>query len=1004
MLMTIPRPILRFPGTSTRPEHEDVIQDQRHGAAHRRGRSPTDRLTMLGLATFVLFVLAAIGSPLWGGSVLAGTDKMSQGTPYVESGLAAPRVQNTYVDDTYDAVIPDTLLFSHELRAGELAAWNPYVLGGVPLGATPTLGVLNPLTLPYYVLPDWLAPGYVKLVEMVFSAAMTFLFLRRLRLGRPAALLGGLLFSSSAFMVVWTNWPHTRTAAFIPAVFWATERFMQRRRAGDAVLVVLALGGMLAGGFPAVTAFTLYTAGPYVLVRAFAEYAGQWRRVAGVLAGTALAWGGAVALLAVQLVPFVANLSHARIVGREQMDTAHISPSSLITALAPWAQGAVGRPGTAPWYLTVNLVESMSYVGAVGVVLVVVAAAVPWAARAVLPRGVWTFLVAALAMWLAALYVGPALTLVQHLPVFSSNFVGRGRSVVGLLVAALAAIGLEVLLRRRRAAEATHADVVRRSAAAGTAPGGAPSSRGRHLRTAYATGVWLGAVGLGLLVAWLARRDALTSPGSAATRGARVHLLYHEVLIGMAFLAVALAAAGTIWWAAPRRPFGARLRVAAAATLPVVAALQALTLIGPYWPRVDRSTFFPTTATHQYLLEHLGNQRFTGSLGAMQIGADSHLKLRSLSGHAFADQKFSDLVNGLPGAPFRRPTYFIPPATAPVVLSPVLDHLAIRYFVASPTQPVIGDRRAVPAEGVPITVIPQVPVTVPLAQPAPLRAITVTPVDAVPHGPRSAAIEVVLRDPAGRELARSRRTVAGLFADRPIDVPIAAEDVPAGTVMRAELRLVGADRPLRLAGTAAATPAVGTVIGGDGKLRLAQAWPAVTYERLTALPRVRWASSAIVDPDAQSTIARVAGGSVPATGVVLDAPGPRAEGRPADVRVLVDDTDEIEARVGAHGAGYLVVADAIQRQWRATIDGSPAPLVPADHGLAAVAVPAGVHTIRLRYAAPYHNLGGWISLATAVTLGVVLLTDLARNRRRPRGGLSSPAPRATRRGGTDAES
>jgi hypothetical protein len=935
------------------------------------------------LITFVLFTLGAIGSPLWGGSVLAATDEMSLRSPYYESGMGGLRVQNTYMDDTYDAVIPDTLLFSQELRNGDIAAWNPYVLGGVPLAATPTLAVLNPLTLPYYVLPAPLAPGYVKLLEMAFSAAMTFLFLRRLRLGRPAALLGGLLFSSSAFMIVWTNWPHTRTAAFIPAVFWALERLIQQRRARDAALVVLAVGGMLAGGFPAVTAFTLYTAAPYVLVRAIAEYPGQWRRILAVVAGAAAGVAGAVALLAVQLAPFVVNLAQAQTGARGEAAKITLDRSSLVTTVAPWAEGGVGQPGIPMWYLSRNMVESLFYVGAVGVVLLIVALAQPWSARAFLPRGVWSFMVGALGAWLAIIFLAPVGALVGHLPVFSTNLTSRGRSVVGLLVVTLAAVGLEILLRWRRTAMPAYPTA---------------GARQRRRRTAYATAVCLGFVGAGLLVVWEAQRAAHWTSNSTF-RHARVDNLNDELLKGGAFLAVAMGAVAAIWWSTRHpRPLWRRVRLAAAAGLPVLAAVQALTLIGPYWPRVDRSTFYPVTATQQYLLDHLGHDRFAGSMQddmyGMQVGADSKLQLRALDGHAFANRRWAELVNGLPGNPFRLPTYFSAPPTEPIVTSPVLDQLAVRLLVASPRAAVVGTRQAVPADGPATTLRPGVPVTVPLAAGGPLRAVSLTPRGPVPPAPVTAAIEVVLRDRGGQELARSQRLFEGMAANEPFDVPIAAEDVPAGTAVTAEIKMTGLDQPLQVAGTAAGTPALTTVAGGDGKLRLVQAWPAVVYERLTALPRIRWASSAVVDTDPENTIARIASGSVPADQVVLDAAGPPAAGQPADLEILDDGTDEIAVRAAAQGAGYLVVADAIQGQWQATVDGGPASLVPADHGLAAVAVPAGEHTIRLSYTAPYGNAGGWISMFAAAALLAVMVAGPVRDRRRRRAAVSSPRPHA----------
>src|SRR5262249_36852255 len=152
------------------------------------------------------------------------------------------------------------------LRNGEFAAWNPYVLGGGPLGSTPNQAVASPLSAPYWVLPGWLAPAYGKLLELVVSIGGMVLFLRRLRLGRAPSWLGALVFAGSAFMVVWTGWPQTRVAALIPALFWAVECLAQRTRVREVALVALPVAGMLLGGFPAVAGYAIVTAAIYLLV------------------------------------------------------------------------------------------------------------------------------------------------------------------------------------------------------------------------------------------------------------------------------------------------------------------------------------------------------------------------------------------------------------------------------------------------------------------------------------------------------------------------------------------------------------------------------------------------------------------------------------------------------------------------------------------------------------------------------------------------------------------
>jgi hypothetical protein len=828
------------------------------------------------------------------------------------------------------------MLFTDELRSGRVASWNPYSSGGMPLAATPNYALASPISLPYFLLPAWLAPAYEKLLELAVAIAGCFLFLRRLRLGRPAALLGGLVFAASAFMVVWTGWTQTRVAAVIPLVFWAIERLVQRRRAADAALLSLAVAALLLGGFPSVAAFTLLTAAGYLVVRAIAE------RIPTLIAGGVAGMIGGASLAAWQLLPFADFLRTWLVQGRAQTPADHLSPAALVTAVAPYAFGDVSGRANPRWYLADNMVEALSYVGAAAVVLTIVALAAPRAGRSLLPRATWVFLVAAAGGWAMLIYGGgPVLALLQHAPVFDANAIGRARSVLGFLLAALAAAGFEIVLRHR----------------------GAIAGRRRW----WGAGVWTAAIAAGGLACLAGLHTARSTPALAAGRVAQ---LERQVLIAAALVVITVACVLVLMSDRARR-----VRLAAAVLIPLLVAGQALSLVLPYYPRVPRDTFYPTTEVHAYLAAHLGHDRFAGTTNAMIMGADAPKRLRALTGHGFINARFAAMVRGVPGNPIPYPTYVNLRADPAVAASPVLDRLAVRYLVASPRDPVIGTARDVPGDGGAVTLTPDNPVAAAVPGTGPVRAVGLTPLRP-PSGTADpqARVEVVVRDANGVTVARAQRLLLRVTGGRPFLVPVAMPAVPASARLTATFTLRGT-APLTIAarGTPpmARMPAVSTVMPADDGLTIAHAGSAVVYERLTALPRIRWAAQAVVEPDADRRVALLAAGRVGPDQVLLDAPGATGDGRPAYLRIDDDGTDRIAVSVRAAGAGYLVVADADQVGWVAEVDGRPASLLPADQGVVAVAVPAGVHTVRLSFSPPDHNLGTGLTLLTLFILVAV---------------------------------
>jgi hypothetical protein len=78
-----------------------------------------------------------------------------------------------------------------------------------------------------------------------------------------------------------------------------------------------------------------------------------------------------------------------------------------------------------------------------------------------------------------------------------------------------------------------------------------------------------------------------------------------------------------------------------------------------------------------------------------------------------------------------------------------------------------------------------------------------------------------------------------------------------------------------------------------------------------------------------------------------DGPAPRAT-----VRVDHIGADRVRLDADLDAPGYVVLADAWAPGWTARVGGRDAPVLRANVGLRAVPVPAGRHTVELRYRAP----------------------------------------------------
>jgi hypothetical protein len=117
-----------------------------------------------------------------------------------------------------------------------------------------------------------------------------------------------------------------------------------------------------------------------------------------------------------------------------------------------------------------------------------------------------------------------------------------------------------------------------------------------------------------------------------------------------------------------------------------------------------------------------------------------------------------------------------------------------------------------------------------------------------------------------------------------------------------------------------------------------------------------------VEGSSEGSVERGAEGSAPPPAAR------RTERRGHPAEILSDLPDRVEIGANLEADGMVVLADSYYPGWRATVDGRPVEILPANHLFRAVAVPAGLHTIRFEYRPPSFTWG-----LAACALGAALL-------------------------------
>ena len=181
-------------------------------------------------ATFWRFALAAalflLFSPLYWNSLSFDVSSMSR-TPEEVT--------------LHERVLPALAYGFGRLRHGDLPEWNDTRWAGEPFLANPVNALLQPLNLPYLFMPVKAALGWHASICLFLMGFFAFLFARGTGVRFSSAIAGGLVYACSGAAAAALTRPESASAmAWVPAFFWAVDRSVRIRGAGDIAAASLA--------------------------------------------------------------------------------------------------------------------------------------------------------------------------------------------------------------------------------------------------------------------------------------------------------------------------------------------------------------------------------------------------------------------------------------------------------------------------------------------------------------------------------------------------------------------------------------------------------------------------------------------------------------------------------------------------------------------------------------------------------------------------------------------
>ncbi len=361
--------------------------------------------TLLLLLPLLLFAPVALGS-----RTLLPADALFLFEPYRsaadELGVGVP--QNALLGDLILENYAWKRFLLEAIRNRELPLWDPLIFAGHPFLANGQHSALYPLSLVFYVLPLWRAYGVFTWLQLGLAGWWAYLLARTLGVRRWAALISGITFQLSGFMLVSVVHPMIIAgASWLPFILAMVERVIRQHPALGgrpaslpwALLGAVGLGCQMLAGHAENTYLVLLVTAAYAAWRLVTEWLANRRPPLRSVAWLALLAALGLTLGAVQFVPLYETAASSFRAGEAAASLEQVLqwayPIRRLIAFAvpnffgnpahhtyfdlfqwrtvPFTTNAAGQPINSPYWDVKNYVEGGAYLGLLPVLLAAVA-------------------------------------------------------------------------------------------------------------------------------------------------------------------------------------------------------------------------------------------------------------------------------------------------------------------------------------------------------------------------------------------------------------------------------------------------------------------------------------------------------------------------------------------------------------------------------------------------------------------------------------------------------
>ena len=319
------------------------------------------------------------------------------------------------------------------IKQGQIPLWNPYNFSGAPLLANMQSAVFYPFNLFYLIFSQPVAWTILVLLQPLLASIYTFLFARKIHIGKSGAAMAAVSYGYALFMTVFLEYNTIGHIMFLlPLALYAFEKLVEKPKAFFGILFSLSITAAMLAGHLQIAGFMLVFVGSYMIFRL--------PSIKKLLVPMVLVFIG-IGIAGLQLFPTLELISLSARSPQEYtflIEKLLLQPSQLILFFSP---DFFGNPATHNYLLSDSYPGNAVYVGLISFVFALFALK--------RPRGFF----AAAAFVLLFLFVRTPLTEILYkfeIPLISTGSPTNGIFLLSFSLAILAGFGIEKWLNKKK--------------------------------------------------------------------------------------------------------------------------------------------------------------------------------------------------------------------------------------------------------------------------------------------------------------------------------------------------------------------------------------------------------------------------------------------------------------------------------------------------------------------------------------------------------------------------